>query len=198
MGIFKEKVTFDQFLADVISFSLDNLDGNLENMITACDEYHVADSKFKQEVYFKAPFLIIMDINFSCIRNLSNLIDPDQISEKTVIAYARYLKDYKKIPAEDAEKRLDGLSVFYNAYSEEVEHRKKLEESAAAKNYKMKRLDNEDQENQLNLCSAFGKFCEGKDEKTAKGKNFAAFKFAMGLVKTDIVRLYLKERSILL
>ena len=197
MGIFKskEKVDLDQFIADVISFSLENLDQNFEKMILSCDEYQIADAKFKKIVYDTAPDLIISDIIFECVNDLSKIVSPDDLSSKITDIYARYLQEYKKLSWATVVERDNSLTAFGNKLEETLTARRKSEEYAASIGHNMQKLSSHE-DIQLGLCSTFAKICEGEDKNTIEGKSFAAFKFAMGLVKADIVKLYLKERSI--
>jgi hypothetical protein len=49
MSILKKKIDFNQFLADLITFQCDFLEGNFDKLIILADEFNVLMEKDKQE-----------------------------------------------------------------------------------------------------------------------------------------------------
>ncbi len=53
MGLFKQKIDFSQFLADLISFQYDFLENNFNKLIVLADEFKVLTEKDKEDFLIK-------------------------------------------------------------------------------------------------------------------------------------------------
>jgi hypothetical protein len=190
VGLFKQKIEFGQFLAELITFQLDFLERNFDKLVVLADECKVLTEKDKEEFFDKAQVLIIVDIMTSCIQHFSKHLSSEDIGETVDIVYARYLTEYKKVSKVLAEEKLERIMELLKRvckaeeeYKERDEHYKKIGLTSYPK------IDNDIDKQKMYLCSGFAEYCAGEDLKAEnwEGKRFAAFKLAMGFVKGDIV-----------
>ena len=89
MSIFKKKIDFGQFLADLITHQCDFLGNNFNKLVTLADEFKVLTEKDKEEFLDKAHELIIVDILMSCNQNFYRAI------KKFCMSYQSYQRPYK-------------------------------------------------------------------------------------------------------
>ncbi len=199
MSIFKKKIYFGQFLADVITFQFDFLEENFAKMIVLADESKVLTDNQKEEFLDKAHELIIADIMRSCEQDFCKSLSSDEIGAGVGQVYVRYLTEYKKVPKALADQKAEKVSDFLGLIcrvedeaQEREEHNKKIGYSSYPK------CDNQNDRMKLHLCHAFRNYCVGHniESENREGRGFAAFKFAMALVKGDIVGQLLKQYSV--
>ncbi len=199
MPIFKKKIYFGQFLAEVITFQFDFLEKNFAKMIVLADESTVLTDNQKEDFLDKAHELIIADIMRSCEQDFHKSLSSDEIGAGVGQIYVRYLTEYKKVPQALAGQKAEKVSEFLGLIcrvedeaQEREEHNKKIGYNSYPK------MDNENDKIKLHLCQAFRNYCVGEDIKSEnwEGRGFAAFKFAMALAKADVVGHLLKHYSV--
>ncbi len=194
MSIFKKKIDFGQFLADLITHQCDFLGNNFNKLVTLADEFKVLTEKDKEEFLDKAHELIIVDILMSCNQNFYKDLSSEEVGEAVSIVYAQYLTEYKKIPKTLAEKKLEKvMELFDLVYKAEEETQKRGEHYEEISHKIYKDIDKQ----KFYLCSAFSSYCVGEDIKSEnwEGRHFAAFKLAKGFVKAGIVKSMLKLKG---
>jgi len=100
MAIFKKKIYFTQFLADLVTFQMDFLEMNFNKLIVMADEPGVLTDNQKEEFLDKAHELIIADIIMGCKQRFYKKISSEEVGEAVSIVYGKYLLEHKKIPME--------------------------------------------------------------------------------------------------
>lgn len=198
MSIFKKKIDFSQFIANLISFQLDFIKNNFDKMAILADEFKVLTESDKKDLYEKLQTLSVADILIECHLNLSDKVEPQEINNCIAVMYRRCLVEYKRMQEKEAidkAKRVLDLIEYMEDAKKDTEQTR---ERASKHGYEMNRV-NEQDEQKYYLCSGFSDYYAGKDVKSEnwEGKHFAAFKLAKAIVKTDIVSITLKEYKII-
>ena len=199
MSIFKKKIEFSQFIANLISFQLDFIENNFDKMVTLTDEFMALTESDKKDLYEKLQTLSIADILIECHLNLSDKVALQEINNCIAVMYRRCLVEYKRMQEKEAidkaKRVLDLIECMEDAKKNTEQTR---ERRASKRGYEMNRI-NEQDEQKYYLCSGFSDYYAGKDVKSEnwEGKHFAAFKLAKAIVKTDIVKITLKDFKII-
>lgn len=201
MSLFKKNIKFSQYIADLIKFQFNYIEQNYNKFIDLDDEYKALTLKDKEKLRSIVDDLILADITVGCIIHFSNKITNEDIGYVISSIYVKFLHEYKNIEIKEIENRsnkyLEFLQ-FFEDYQErrkiDIEERKKLGEHPIE-------IENDAERMQADLCIAFAEYYTDKiigEQKAEikRGMNFAAFKFAMSLIKSDIVKTTLKEFSI--
>jgi len=199
MGLFKQKIDFSQFLADLISFQYDFLENNFNKLVVLADEFKVLTEKDKEDFFDKAHELIIVDILVSCSQRFYKNLSSEEIGEAVSIVYAKYLIEHKKISKILAEEKLGKVMKLFDLVGKAEEEVQKRDEHYKKIGYKSyPKIDNDIDGQKFYLCSGFSNYYAGEDIKSEnlEGKHFAAFKLAKGFVKSDIVGQSLKHYSV--
>jgi len=97
MSIFKKKIYFPQFLADLINNQMDFLEMNFNKLIVMADEFRVLTDIQKEEFLDKAHELIIADIVMGCSQCFYKKISSEEVGEAVSIIYGKYLTEFKKV-----------------------------------------------------------------------------------------------------
>lgn len=174
---------------------------NFDKFIDLDDEYRVLTAKNKKDLRYIVDILILADLNVSCNIHLSNKITNHDIGYVVGSTYVKFLSEYKKIDIKVAENRGKKCIEFFEFFEDFQERNKKeMEERKRAGGHPVE-IKNEAERIQADLCSAFAEYYTNRilsthQKETEQGKHFAAFKFAMALVKADLVKTMLKEFSI--
>lgn len=202
MSLFKRKVKFSQFIADLMYFQLNFVESNFENMVILADEYKVLTESDKKDLYSIADFLMLADLTVGCIIHLSNKITNEDIGYVISSIYVKFLNDNRKIGIKEIEKKGEKYLEFLEFFEKYQEQNKKEIESRKQAGGHPVEIKNDAERMQADLCVAFAeyftdKIATNKQSETKQGRNFAAFKFAMGVVKADFVKLALKECNII-
>ena len=199
MSIFKKKIYFPQFLADLITSQFDFLEKNSDKLIVLADESKILTEKDKEELLDKSHELIIVDIMMSCSQHFCKHLSSEDAGEAVSIVYAKYLTEHKKVSKTIAEKKFEKVMEFLELVcqaeqdiQERGEHYKEIGHNSYPKIGKV--IDKQ----KFYICSGFSNYCAGKDMKAGnwEGKHFAAFKLAKGFVKGNIVSNALKHYSV--
>jgi hypothetical protein len=200
MSIFKKKIYFPQFLADLINNQMDFLEMNFNNLIVMADEFRVLTDNQKEEFLDKAHELIIADIVMSCSQYFYKKMSSEEVGEAVSIIYGKYLTEFKKVSKTLALKKIEKVIEL-------LEHISKAEEKAQEHDeYDKKigynppyRIDNDIDKMKLYLCQAFRDYCVGEDVKSEnfEAKHFAVFKFATAIVKGNVVAHALKQYAVI-
>lgn len=199
MSIFKKKIDFSQFLADLITFQCDFLENNFNKLVVLSDEFKVLTEKDKEEFLDKAHELIVADIFMSCNQYFYHNLSSEEIGKVVGAVYGQYLTEHKKVPESLARKKVDNvvkLFEFADKAEEDIQERDEYYKKTGYKPYP--KINNDIDKQKFYLCRGFSKYCAGEDIKSEnwEGKNFAAFKLAKGFVKSHIVKTALKEFKI--
>lgn len=199
MGLFKQKIDFSQFLADLITFQHDFLENNFNKLVILADEFKVLIKRDKEEFLDKAHELIIVDIMVSCDQHFKNL-SSEEIGKSISIIYAQYLTEHKKVAKALAEEKLEKVMKLFELVSKaEKDTQKQHEEYEKIGYTSYPKIDNDIDKQKFYLCNGFSNYCAGEDVKSEnwEGKHFAAFKLAKAFVKSDIVAQSLKNYSVI-
>lgn len=188
MSLFKQKISFHQFLADLISFQFDFLDSNFDKLIVLADEFKVLTDGDKKEFLDKSHELVIADIFISCTQHSNHKLSPEEIGKSVGAVYGQYSTTYKKMSELSAREKMENVINL-------LELANKLEEELQKRHDGM--VGHTDDQ-KFYLCSAFSEYCAGGDSKSKnwEGKKFAAFKLAKAIVKGDVVMQSLKHTSV--
>jgi hypothetical protein len=195
MSLFKKKIDFSQFVADLICFQLDFLENNFSQLTPLADEFGVLTEIDKKDLYENIQTLAVADILLGCHLNLCDRIAPENINRCVAVMYRRSLVEYKGMPEKEAENKAHKVLDLLNLMEQVEKEDKRLREEASKTGYQMKRMNNEYDEAKYFLTSGFAKYFAGKnkDAKDYEGKHFAAFKMAKAITISDIVAVSLKE-----
>ncbi len=199
MSIFKKKIDFGQFLADIIKFQFEFLENNFNEMIVLVDEFGVLSEKDKDEYAAKTYDLLIADIFMSCNQQFYKKLSSEEIGQAVSAVYLRYMIDFLKLSERVAEGKVnDSLKVIKLAVKAEDDTQRQKEKNLEVGYKSAYEIDNEIDKQKFYLCRGFSSYCAGDNMKSEnwEGKNFAAFKLAKGIIKTDIVSLMLKDFKI--
>ena len=66
MFLFKKRVSFPQFLGDLISAQCDLLERHFDKIVVMADEFNALTKEDKQQFFEKAHALVIIDIMMRC------------------------------------------------------------------------------------------------------------------------------------
>ncbi len=199
MSIFKKKIDFSQFLADLIGFQCDFLENNFSKLVVLADGFKVLTEKDEEDFLDKAHELVIVDILMSCNQKFYNNLSSEEVGKAVSLIYARYLTEYKKISKSLAEKKLDNVMKLFELVCCAEEETQKQSERNKEIGYKPPYKISDDIDKQkFYLCKGFSNYCVGSDMKSEnwEGRNFAVLKLAKAFVKTDIVKTTLKKFKI--
>jgi len=199
MSLFKQKIDFSQFLADLISFQYDFLENNFNKLVVLADEFKVLTEKDKEDFFDKARELIIVDILMGCNRHFYKNLSSEEVGKAVSIVYAQYLTEHKKVAKTLAEEKLERVMKLFELVCKAEEDTQKREEENKKIGYKSPyKIDNDLDKQKFYLCNGFSNYCAGENVKSEnwEGKHFAAFKLAKAFVKGDIVAQSLKHYSI--
>jgi hypothetical protein len=199
MSIFKKKISFPQFLVDLVTYQMDFFEKNFDKLIAMADESHVLTDNQKAEFLDKAHELIIVDIVISCSLHFYKKISSKEVGEAVSIVYGKYLIEYKKISRILALKKIEKVMELFELCEKADEKAQKHDEYAKKTGYNPPyRIDNYIDKMKLYLCQGFCDYCVGEDMKSEnwEGRHFAAFKFARAFVQADIVTHVLKDCSV--
>ena len=184
--IFKEKIGFTQFVANLIQFQIDFIENNFDKLVDLADEYKVLSKNDKNELKSKIQVLAIADILYGCHQKLSGNISPQDINNCVAAVHKQYLTEYKNISEDIATKQVVSVKSFLEYLgTQEYDN-----EEANKMNAHDKSL--------FYLCSSFAAYFAGTNikSKNYEGKQFAAFKLAKAITKGDLVANSLKRYSI--
>jgi len=198
VGLFKQKIYFTQFLADLITFQFDLLEKNFDKLFVLADEFKVLTKKDKEHFLDKAHELVIVDIIASCHQQFINL-SGEEIGKAVGRVYGQFLIEYKKLPEAVAEIKIEKVMKLGELVEKAEEDTQKRDEHYKKIGYKSyPKIDDDIDKQKFYLCSSFAQYCAGKDMKAEnwEGKHFAAFKLAKGFVKGDIVANSLKHYAV--
>ncbi len=197
MSIFKKKIDFGQFVANLISFQLDFIENNFDKMAVLADEFKVLTESDKKDLYEKLHTLSVADILLECHINLSNKVSPQEINNFIAVMYRRCLVEYKHMQEKEAIDKAKRVLDLIDCMEEARKDPDQTRERASKKGYEINGVSEHDEQKYL-LCNGFSDYFAGKDIKSEnwEGKHFAAFKMAKALVKADIVRNMLKETTV--
>ena len=186
MAFFKQKIDFGQFVGEAISNSIKSYDANADKWIPMADESNVLNDAEKAELKELGYSLVIADLIVSCGIHFKNKVSSEAISYAVSFLYMRFLKEVKQLTENDIEKQKVALEKLINKATEQSEKIYEKHNLSADDNLKVA------------LASAFAELYAGDDYRSEKAedKRFAAFKFAKGIVKVDLVGLMLKEYKV--
>ncbi len=199
MGLFKQKIDFSQFLADLISFQHEFLENNFDKLIVLTDELEVLTENDKKDFLDKSHELILVDILMNCNQHFNRNLSSEEIGKAVSIVYAQYLTEYKKQSKILAENKLERVMELFDLVGRAEEEAEKRAQEQEGTGYKSPyKIDNEIDKQKFYLCAGFSDYCAGKNIKSEnwEGKHFAAFKLAKAFVKSDIVGQSLKHCSV--
>ena len=199
MPIFRKRIYFPQFLADLISFQCDFLTGHFDRLIALADEFHVLQDADRKSIRDKTYELLLVDILMSSKRCFSGTLSSEAVNEAVSMVYAKYLTEYRHVPVVLAEQKLQNVLILYRLVY-------KAEESADTQHADCRdigytsfpKIHNPVEREQFYLCRAFAEYCAGEDMKTEnwEGKHFAALKLARAVVRSDVVGHALKHYTV--
>jgi hypothetical protein len=196
MPIFKKKVYFPQFLSDVISYQMDFLEKNFDRLIDLADESKVLTDAQRKDFFDKAHELIILDIIVSCNLHFNRKVSSEEMGEVVSIVYGKYLLEYKKIPMELADEKMQRLMGLLELLDKAEEKDQKHDEYAKEIGYERPcKIGNNIDKVKYYVCTAFCDHCVGEDIKSEnwQGRQLAALKFSKAVVLSDVVSMYLKN-----
>lgn len=198
MSLFKKKINFPQFLADVITFQCDFVEENFSRLAALADEFKVLTEEDKNEFHDKAYELVVVDIMISCCQQFHKHLSSEEVGEAVSIVYAKYLTEYKGMRRTLAEHKLEKVMQFFDLICKEEDYQSRNKQNKEM-GYNAPQIQGDVNEQKFYVCRAFANYCVGEDMKSAnwEGRHFAAFKFAKGFVKSGIVGNMLKEFRII-
>jgi len=199
MSIFKKKIYFPQFLADLLTHQMDFLEKNFDKLIVMADEPGVLTDNQKKEFLDKAHELIIADIVMGCELHFHKEISGEEVGEAVSIIYGKYLTEYKTVSKTLALKKIEKVIKLLELISKEEEKAQEHDEHTKKIGYSRPyRIVNDIDKMKFYLCQAFCDYCVGEDKKSEnwEGRKFTAFKFARGFVQADVVTNALKHCSV--
>ena len=183
MALFKKKIEFPQFIADVMFNGFSIYDKNIDEWMPMADEFKVLKQEDKEGLKKLGKSLVAANVYFGSIFHFEGLVSPED-SEKVVAGlYGKYLREVKNLSEAEVEKEA-------NSFGDLIE--KSLDTD-------LKDIDGKKNQFQFALCSAFAKMYAGEknlSDEIVRGKNFAAFKLAKNLVKADFMEIMLKEYKV--
>jgi len=179
--LFKKSIEFSQFIADAIFNSMNFYDSNFEKMIVMADEFNVLNNRDKGELKDFGYALIIADLIISGSMHFNGRVTSEEMGRVVGFLYVKFLKEARLLNEKEIEKKTNNIGNLLTA----------LEESEG----NPVNGNNTENDPKFLLCSTFSKLYSGdnlKDEKV-RGKGFAAFKLAKAVVKSDLIKIMLKE-----
>jgi len=210
MNLFKKKIEFPQFIANLIKFQFDLVDRNFEKWVVMDDEFKVLTSEDKKKLHQITDYLILADIHFGCLIHLSNKISR-KISDDGVgyyfgyvisSTYVEFLYNYRKMDIKDAQAKGKKFTEFWDFFAKHSEKAKKMTEEYKKSGGHPIEIKDDGDRAKADLCSAFGEYYSIKigngatEPNGIDGRNYAAFKFAMAMTKADLVGYWLKEYKV--
>lgn len=197
MSIFKKKIEFSQFIANLVSFQLDFIENNFDKMVVLADEFRVFTENDKKDLCEKLQTLSVADILIECHLNFSDKVAPQEINNCIAVMYRRCLVEYKHMQEKEAINKAKKVLELIEYMEDAKKDTEQTRERASKRGYEMNKI-NEQDEQKYYLCSGFSDYYAGKDVKSEnwEGKHFAAFKLAKAIVKTDIINIMLNECKI--
>lgn len=199
MSVFKKKVYFPQFVAELITSQFGFLERNFANLIVLADESEVLTDSQKREFFDKTRELIIADIMMACQKYLCGRISNEEIGAVVGAVYGRYLTEYKRIAQTTAQQETNKVSEFLDLICRVEDEAKERHEHHEKIGYaQLHRIDNDIDKARLHLCQAFSKYCAGGNARSEnrEGSAFAAFKLATAFVQGDVVGHALEHCSV--
>jgi len=200
MSLFKQKIDFNQFLANLIAFQFDFLKNNFNKLVVLADEFKVLTEKDKEELLDKTHELMIADIFISCGQHFHHKLPSEEIGKVIGAIFGQYLIKHNRVAESLATKRIDNIEKLFKLVDKtEVETQKRHEEYEKIGQPIYPKIKDETEKQKFYLCSGFGKYYAGEDIKSEnwEGKKFAAFKLAKAFVINDVVGQSLKHYSII-
>lgn len=187
MSFFKKQITLSQLIADSIFNSINFYDSNSNKLIQMSDELKVLDGNDVDELKELGHALIVADLQISCAVNFNNKISNEKIGEAMGFLYAKYLKEIKKLTETEIEVKME---TFFKLLT-------LLETNEGKNNIEFEKVSDS---LKLLLCTSFAKLYSGDNlkDKKVEGKNFAAFKLAKAIVKSDFVGTMLKDFKVII
>jgi hypothetical protein len=200
MGLFKQKIDFSQFLADLISFQYDFLENNFNKLVVLADEFKVLTEKDKEDFFDKAQELIIVNILMSCNQRFYKNLSSEEIAYAIGRVYGQFLTEHRRIQEATAERKIQKvmeLCELADKAEKDIQNQHEEYEKIGYTSYP--KIDNDVDKQKFYLCNAFSNYCAGEDVKSEnwEGRHFAAFKMAKGFVKWNIVDNSLKHCAII-
>jgi len=202
MSLFKKKIKFAQFVADEMKYQFDFIEKNFDKFIELDDEYKALTLKDKEEIHSLVDVLILADLFVGCSIHLSSRIASSDIGDIIGEIYiSKYLNEYKKIGMKEIDEKNNKMLDFFDFFLNYREQREKdIEERKKSGGHPVE-IKNDAEKMQADLCVAFAeyytdKIASNQQKETKQGRNFAAFKFAMAIVKTDLIGTSLREHTI--
>ena len=199
MSIFKKKIYFPQFLADLITSQFDFLEKNSDKLIVLADESKILTEKDKEELLDKSHELIIVDIMMSCSQHFYKHLSSEDAGEAISIVYAKYLTEHKRVSKTIAERKLEKVVELFELVSEAEQNIHKRDEHYKEIGHNSHpKIGSDIYKQKFYICSGFSNYCAGKDMKAVnwEGKHFAAFKLAKGFVVGNIFSHALKHYTV--
>jgi hypothetical protein len=186
MSIFKKQIDFGQFITEAISSSINFYDANFDKLIPLADEFHVLTEEDKKELRESGYALIIADLMVSCRIHFGGKISNEQIGRECGFIYVVFLRKVKHLNKNEIDRKTSELENLLTT----------LEKNEDKETYR--KVEKTEDGLKFLLCSSFAELYSGDNLKDRKveGKRFAAFKLAKAIVKTDLVRIMLKEFKI--
>jgi hypothetical protein len=199
MSLFKKRVSFPQFVADLICFQCRFLEGNFDKLIALADEMKVLTKEDKEEFLDKADALLMADLTMGCSRHFSAYISQVEVGKGVGFLYEKYLTELKHLPKVEVDRKVESVIRLFDLAQKAEENERGRHAHYNNIGYtSFPRVEDPAKAGQLHLCHGFAEYCTGNDMKAEGwlGRNFAAFKLATAVVTGDIVGRALKEYKV--
>ena len=190
MALFRQRIQFPQFIADLITCQFDFLASNFDKLIVLADESHALGETDRQEIFEKTHALIVVNILLRCTQYFSNTLSSEAAGEAVSMVYGKYLTEYRNVPKAVAEQKMGKVLLLLDLVSKaEVDVHARNADYRNIADASFPSIVGDVNKQQFYLCSAFAAYCAGDSLRDAgwESKRFAAFRLAKGIVGGDIV-----------
>ena len=201
MALFRKRISFPQFIADLVSYQCGFLTANFDKLIALADRSKVLTQEAKEQFLHKAHALLMVNLTKSCYQHFSANISQEEVGSGVGFLYGKYLAESQQLPEVEVDQKMeDVLTLFDFVDGAARDEHKRQEYHKSIGNTSFPKIEDPAKAYQLYLCQGFAEFCVGKATKPDawEGKRLVAFTLAMALVTGDVVGNALKQYKVLL
>ena len=185
-SLLREKISAEQFIADVIQNSISVYEKNIHRIIGLCDESNILKDTDKEYLKRNIDILIIVGTIINTVIYFKKHISAENAAEFITILYGKYLKEYKKYDDKYINDKLLIIGKILDGFEN-------IDESRLSK------IKNEDDKLRFICCKSFSNMYAGSDLKNqyTEYKNLVAFKLAKNVLRNSLIGHMLKKYKII-
>ena len=100
MALFKKRISFPQFLADLVSFQCGFLARSCDKLIALADESNVLTQEDREQFFDKTHALLVVDITMRCCQYFSAQVSSEEVGRGVSIVYGSYLTEHECVASD--------------------------------------------------------------------------------------------------